>query len=111
MALERLSLDSAPGTMAELFKLLDDPSPKVRSASAYVLGQNQRYRASAIPRLARLLIGDTSPLVRTHAAHALDMYGSGDPDVRHAVEAIRAEVGVGAASSEKSAKSDSRNER
>lgn len=102
-----------PGTLAELFKLLDDSNPKVRETGAYALGKVRRDPTLVIPRLGRML-GDANPSVRRQAAFAIGRFGSRAtnsmaalrqacsdvaPEVRRAAEKALAEIGGEAASS------------
>ena len=103
--------DSAPGTMTEVFKLLDDADPRVRQAGAEAMGWFFGQPELVIPRLARLL-GDPNPSVRKQAAYALGRFGSrasntvaalqqacsdAAPEVRHAAAAALTKVGGGVA--------------
>jgi len=101
------SLDTAPETMTELLKLLDDADPKVRTAGAYALGKVHRHSGLVIPRLARML-ADVNPSARKQAALAIGHFGSQAsnalatlrqmcsdvaPEVRSAAAAALTEVG------------------
>jgi HEAT repeat protein len=110
-ALQLCAYDHAPGTMTELFKLLDDADPRVRQAGAEIMGRVPKEPELAVPRLARML-GDTKPSVRRQAAIALGRFGSkasntvvalqqacsdAAPEVRDAAAAALTKVGAGAA--------------
>ena len=97
---------TTPGTLGELFKLLDDSNPKVRKTGAYALGKIRRDPNLVIPRLERML-GDASPIVRRQAAFALGRFGclasnnvvalrqacfDVAPEVRHAAETALTEI-------------------
>ncbi|HTE90269.1 MAG TPA: HEAT repeat domain-containing protein, partial [Terriglobales bacterium] len=115
-----MTADSPSGTVAELFKLLDDSNPKARRAGAYALGKLGQQPALVIPRLERTL-GDVSPSVRRQAAFALGRFASRAsksmaalrqacsdvaPEVRHAAETALTQIGGEAASSKDAGTSD-----
>ena len=110
-ALQVCAYDHAPGTLTELFKLLDDADPMVRQAGAEMMGRVPKEPELAVPRLVRML-GDNKPSVRKQAAIALGRFGAKAsdsvvalqqacsdlaPEVRDAAVATLARVGVRAA--------------
>ena len=110
-ALQFCAYDDAPGTITELFKLLDDADPRVREAGAEIMGRVPKEPELAVPRLVRML-GDSKPSVRKQAAIALGRFGpkagntvvalqqacsDAAPEVRDAAAAALAKIGAGAA--------------